>query len=119
MTDYLKRYNKGVSSTTRPMRCKPHPGEIWWVTMLDGIKDRPVLVLSCSGDSVVFLKCTSQPGQSCARNTIDDCFEAGLDKRTYVDPERRSVHRSRLLRKMGSLSEYDRSKFGLREAHID
>ncbi len=113
MTDYTKKYCKSVNAVSKPMRCKPNPGDIWWVTMLDGIKDRPILVLECVGDTVTYLKCTSQPSQIRSRGVIEDCFDAGLDKVTYVDPERRSMQRSRLLRKIGSLSEYDRSKFGL------
>ena len=113
MTDYLKRYYKGVNAASKPMRCRPSPGEIWWVEKLDGIKDRPILILKCSGNVVTFLKCTSQPGQTRSRNVIGDCFDAGLDKVTYVDPEQRTIQRSRLLRKMGALSDYDRSKFGL------
>ena len=47
------------------------------------------------------------------RDTIEDFYDAGLDKATYVDPEVRTIPRTRLVRKMGELSEYDREKFGL------
>ncbi|MGI6078321.1 MAG: hypothetical protein ACOYCB_09215 [Fastidiosipilaceae bacterium] len=91
----------------------PMPGEVWWVSNLDNIKDRPILVLDCSSGIVTYRKCTSQTSVFRQRDTIEDYYEAGLDKATYVDPERRSISRTRLVRKMGELSDYDRQKFGL------
>ncbi len=43
----------------------------------------------------------------------EDYYDAGLDKATYADPDRRTMERNRLVRKMGELSEFDRQKFGM------
>ena len=51
---------------------------------------------------------TSRP-----RDVIKDYYDAGLDKATYVNPDRRTIERNRLVRKMGELSEFDREKFGM------
>ena len=91
----------------------PVPGEIWWVANLYGIKDRPILVLSCSGGTVTYRKCTSQTSNFRQRDLIEDFYDAGLEKATYVDPEIRTISRTRLVRKMGELSEFDRQKFKL------
>ena len=91
----------------------PRPGDIWWVSMLDNIKGRPILVLACENDIVAFRKCTSQLSDFRERVVIEDYYEAGLDKATYVDPELRRITRSKLVRKMGHLSEFDSLKFGL------
>ena len=114
MVDYMDKYKRGLKAMNRTAKCRPKPGEIWWVSDLDGIKDRPILVLSCNGDVVTYRKCTSQASVIRQRDLIEDCLEAGLDKPTYVDPERFTIPRSRLDRRMGKLSEEDRSKFGLR-----
>lgn len=91
----------------------PQPGEIWWAPNLDGIKDRPVLILGHTGNSYTFRKCTSQTSAIRKRDLIEDYYEAGLEKATYVDPDRRTIDRNRLARKMGELSDFDRPKFGL------
>ena len=114
MVDYMDKYKRGLKAMNKTSKSKPKPGEIWWVSDLDGIKDRPILVLSCNGDVVTYRKCTSQASVIRQRDLIEDCLEAGLDKPTYVDPERFTIPRSRLDRRMGKLSEEDRSKFGLR-----
>ena len=113
MTDYMARYKRNLKSMCKAERGTPQPGEIWWVSMLDGIKDRPVLVLGHQGSSVFFRKCTSQYSSYLPRDTIEDYYDAGLDKATYVDPNLRSIPRSQLIRKMGMLSDFDREKFGL------
>ena len=113
MTDYMKQYKRNEKSKNNAGRGTPMPGEIWWVSNLDNIKDRPVLVLGCSGNMVTFRRCTSQTSTVRQRDLIEDYMEAGLDKETYVDKEVRSTPRDRLVRKIGMLSEYDREKFGL------
>ncbi len=114
MTDYMAQYRRGLKAMRKADKRRPRPGEIWWAPMLDGIKDRPVLVLSCDGDVVAYRKCTSKASASRRRDLIEDCLEAGLDRPTYVDQERRTVPRSGLARRMGELSESDRGKFGIR-----
>ena len=94
-------------------KARPHPGEIWWAEMLDGIKDRPVLILGCDGTTVIFRKCTTKSGNCVQRDIIEEPFEAGLDQMTYVDPEIRTISRKGLVRKMGGLSDMDLTKFGL------
>ena len=113
MVDYMDKYKKGLKAMNKTAKCKPKPGEIWWVSNLDGIKDRPILVLFCNGDTVTYRKCTSQTSMIRQRDLIEDCLDAGLDKPTYVDPERFTISRGRLVRRMGELSENDRSKFGM------
>ncbi len=88
----------------------PRPGEIWWAPNLDNIKDRPVLVLKNEGGRIVCRKCTTQYKTYVQYDTIEDYLEAGLDKKTYVDPVTRIIPRGCLSRKMGSLTKSDREK---------
>ena len=113
MTDYMKQFKRSNGTENNRGKGTPQPGEIWWASNLDGIKDRPVLVLGHSGNMVTIRKCTSQTSTVRQRDLIVDYMEAGLEKETYVDPEVRSVPRDRLARKLGRLSEYDCQKFGL------
>ena len=113
MTDYMVQYKRNLKAMNKAGKGVPQPGEIWWVSMLDGIKDRPILILGYDGGMVTFRKCTSQYSTLHPRDTIDDYYDAGLDKATYVDPNCRTISRQSLVRRMGSLSEYDRQKFGL------
>ena len=113
MTDYMTQYKRNLKSMNNAGKGTPQPGEIWWVSNLDGIKDRPVLILGHNGNMYTFRKCTSQTSTSRQRDVIEDYYDAGLDKATYVDPDRRTIERNRLVRKMGELSESDREKFGM------
>ncbi len=114
MTDYLNRYKKGSKTPhNRGGGSAPRPGDIWWVSNLDGVKDRPILILSVDGDTVTFRKCTSQASAVRSRDVIIEYEYAGLDKETYVDPEVRTGSKSKLVRKLGELSDYDRPNFGL------
>ncbi|MBR6205523.1 MAG: hypothetical protein IKQ60_10905 [Candidatus Methanomethylophilaceae archaeon] len=111
MTDYLGQYKRSQQSRHNRSPRDPKPGEVWWVENLDGVKDRPILVVGASGGVVRFRRCTSQPGIGMRRDVIEDYVEAGLEKETYVDAGIREVQSTRLVRKLGSLSEYDRKKF--------
>ena len=113
MSDYMTQYKRNLRAANKACKGTPAPGEIWWVSNLDGIKDRPILIMDCTSGVVTFRKCTSQISAFRQRDIIEDYYEAGLDKATYVDPERRTIPRIRLVRKMGELSDYDRQKFGL------
>ena len=113
MTDYMTQYKRNEKAKNNSGKGTPQPGEIWWALDLDGIKDRPVLILGHNGNTYTFRKCTSQTGTVVKRDMIEDYTAAGLDKPTYVDPEKRSIGRNRLAWKVGELSEYDRDKFGL------
>lgn len=113
MSDYMNQYKRNIKAMNKSGKGTPTPGEIWWVSNLDGIKDRPILVLNCASGTVTYRKCTSQASTFRQRDTIEDFYDAGLDKATYVDPEVRTIPRTRLVRKMGELSEYDREKFEL------
>ncbi len=113
MTDYMNQYRRNLRALNKSSRTKPRPGEIWWAEMLDGIKDRPVLVLGCDGSNVTFRKCTTKSGNCVQRDLIEEPFDAGLDQMTYVDPEMRTISRKGLVRKMGELSDTDLTKFGL------
>ena len=113
MTDYMVRYKRNLRAMNKSARGMPQPGEVWWVSMLDGIKDRPVLILGHQGNTIFFRKCTSQYSDYLPRDVIEDYYDAGLDKATYVDPDLRMIERDQLVRKMGDLSDFDRDKFGL------
>lgn len=114
MSDYMSQY-KRQSSKPKNVAGKgtPKPGELWWASNVDGIKDRPVLIVGQKGGDFTFRKCTSQTSMVKQRDVIEDYYEAGLEKATYVDPDRCTIGRNRLLWKVGELSDYDRSKFGL------
>ena len=113
MTDCMLQYKRGLKAANKTTKASPHPGEVWWVSNLDNVKDRPILVLYMDGDLVVFRKCTSQTSDFRKRELIEDYLEAGLEKATYVDPDIRRIERSRLVRRLGKLSEWDASKFNL------
>ncbi len=113
MTNYMHQYKRNIKAMNSSGKAKPYPGEIWWVEMLDGIKDRPVLILGCDGATVTFRKCTTKTSNCVQRDLIEEPFEAGLDQETYVDPEKRTISRKGLVRKMGELSDLDRERFGL------
>ena len=118
MTDYFKQYKRNEKAKARPAKGTPQPGEIWWVSNLDGIKDRPVLILGHSGNMYQYRKCTSQLSGTRERAIIEDYIEAGLEKETYVDAEIRTIERSKLVRRLGELSDYDRERFGLRASQL-
>lgn len=111
MSDYMRQYKRNLRAMDKISKATPQPGEVWWVSNLDGIKDRPVLIFGHDGNGYYFRKCTSQFSISRPYDIIEDYYDAGLDKSTYVDPEMRLIGRSRLVRKMGELSEFDRGKF--------
>ena len=113
MSDYMVQYKRNLKSMNKSGRGTPAPGEIWWVSMLDDIKDRPILVTGYSHGVVTFRKCTSQFSSYRERDIIEYYYDAGLDKATYVDLDLRTISRGSLVRKMGELSEYDRTKFCL------
>ena len=113
MTDYMVQYRRNLKAMNNAGKGTPQAGEIWWVSNLDGIKDRPVLILGHQGSTFMFRKCTSQYSTAHPRDTIEDYYDAGLDKATYVDPNVRTIPRSQLVRRMGRLSDLDCDKFGL------
>ncbi len=83
MTDYLKQYNKRKNASNRSNNADQRPGEIWRVSNLDGVKDRPLLVISRSGDAVAYRKCTSSTVSVRLKDIIEDYISEGLEKR-YV-----------------------------------
>ncbi len=111
--DYLKQYNRRKNPSNRSNNADPKPGEIWWASNLDGVKDRPVLVISRSGDTVTYRKCTSSTGFVRPKDLIEDYISAGLEKETYVDAEVRTISRNRMVRRLGKLCEEDLQRFGL------
>ncbi len=113
MTDYLNQYKKGQKSRHNRSHRNPNPGEVWWVENLDGVKDRPILVVGVQGSDVRYRRCTTQSGGARSRDVIEDYMEAGLDKETFVDREVRTIQSTHLVRKLGTLSQYDREKFRL------
>ena len=112
MTSYLAQYQKVQKRFSKKNSIRPCPGEVWFASNVDGIKDRPILIFSVSGDHIACKKCTSRPNDIRRRVLIEDYINAGLEKDTYVDPEPKTLLRSDLLWKMGSLSEDDRRLLG-------
>ncbi|MBR4225692.1 MAG: hypothetical protein IKR86_02725 [Candidatus Methanomethylophilaceae archaeon] len=110
MADYLSQYRKGQRSRHNRSPRSPLPGEVWWVENLDGVKDRPIVVVGVSGNDVRFRRCTSQHSDALARDVIEDYYEAGLERETFVDREVRSIPSTHLVRRLGALSEYDRRR---------
>ena len=113
MTDYMAQYKRNLKAINASGKATPHLGDIWWVSNLDGIKDRPILVLEFKDGVVTFLKCTSQSKDYRESVLIEDYYEAGLEKATYIDPQIRTISRNRLVRRLGKLSDYDASKIDL------
>ena len=111
MADCLNQYMKSRRTRHNRSPRAPNPGEVWWVENLDGIKDRPILVVGTRNGDVLFRRCTSQSGGADARDAIEDYMEAGLEMETYVDRVIRSIPSTHLVRRLGSLSQYDREKF--------
>ena len=109
----MNQYKRNNKAKNTAGKGTPQPGEIWWVSNLDNIKDRPVLIIGHTGNIYRFRKCTSKTSVTHQRDLIEDSIGAGLEKDTYVDPEIRSIERKRLVRKLGKLSDYDREKFGI------
>ena len=113
MVDYLNQYKKGQKARHNRSPRNPNPGEVWWIENLDGVKDRPILVTGVQGGNVMFRRCTSQNGGAQSRDVIEYYMEAGLEKETFVDREVRTIQSTHLVRKLGTLSKYDREKFRL------
>ncbi len=111
--DYLKQYNRRKNPSNRSNNADPRPGEVWWVANLDGVKDRPVLVIARNGDTVTYRKCTSSTGSARPKDVIEDHISAGLEKETYVDAEVRTIARNRMVRRLGKLCDLDMERFGL------
>ncbi len=109
----MVRFKRNLKTINSSGKAVPHSGEIWWVSNLDGIKDRPILVLDFKDGVVTFHKCTSQFKDYRESVLIEDYYEAGLEKATYIDPEIRIISRGRLVRRLGKLSDYDSLKIGL------
>ena len=111
MTDYMQQYRRSQKPPRKDTGSVPRRGEVWWASRVDGVKDRPVVILSCSGSSVSYRRCTSQEGVAQMRKLIEDYDIAGLDRPTYLDPVPCSMDRARLVRRLGHLSDYDSRKF--------
>lgn len=108
MVDYMHQYRKSQRSPVRDTGTIPVRGEVWWASRVDGVKDRPIVVLSYADGRVTYRRCTSQEGMTQMRQLIEDYDIAGLDRPTFLDPVPCTMDRSRLVRRLGVLSEYDR-----------
>jgi hypothetical protein len=111
MTDYMHQYRRSNKAPKKDTGSTPKRGEVWWASRVDGIKDRPVVILSYSDPKVTFRSCTSQDSTTHVRELIEDYDVAGLDRPTYLSPVSKDMDRARLVRRLGSLSKYDREKF--------
>ena len=111
MTDYMHQYRRSNKAPRKDTGSIPKRGEVWWASRVDGVKDRPVVILSFSEPKVTFRSCTSQDSMMQIRELIEDYDVAGLDRPTYLAPIIKEMDRARLVRKLGVLSQYDRGKF--------
>ena len=59
MTDYMHQYRRSQKPRRRDTGSTPKRGEVWWASKIDGVKDRPIVILSYSNDKVTFYKCGS------------------------------------------------------------
>lgn len=107
----MNQYRKSQKPQRRDSGSVPNRGDVWWASRIDGVKDRPIVILSFDGTKVTYRKCTSQDSMTQMRELIEDFDIAGLERATYLDPKPSTLDRSRLIRRMGHLSEYDRTKF--------
>ena len=82
-------------------------------SMLDGIKDRPVIIVDYGYGTATVLKCTTKFNQEYHSQRIVDYADAGLSSETFVDPVRRIVSLDSLVWRIGELSEHDRGRFGV------
>ena len=110
MVDYMNQYRRTQKPARRDTGSTPKRGEVWWASKVDGVKDRPIVILSVNNNQVTYRRCTSQDGTSQMRMLIEDFDVAGLDRATYLDPVPCTMDRSKLIRKLGVLSEYDRKQ---------
>ena len=106
-----------MQSPSRGNKDAPKSGEIWYADALmfnDGIhsKDRPVLIKKRNDQMFDCYKCTSQSKDIRERYEIKDLDEAGLDHRTFIDYDILQIPRSKLMYRMGKLSDDDRAAFG-------
>ena len=101
----VARYNKGVS--------KYRKGDICWINNLEfrnsiiRCKGRPVLILSVKNGIARCRRCTSQTSTFRDRRVIEDLFETGLLKTTYVDMEVVEYPVDRMGKVIGHLSKND------------
>ena len=64
MTDYMNQYERNLKAMNNSGKGTPQPGEIWWVSNLNGIKDRPVLILGHTGSTYTFFMGGSTAGKN-------------------------------------------------------
>jgi mRNA-degrading endonuclease toxin of MazEF toxin-antitoxin module len=107
----MHQYRRSSRAPRKDTGSVPVRGEVWWASRVDGIKDRPVVILSFSDPKVTFRSCTSKDSAVQSRELIEDYDIAGLDRPTYLSPTIKEMDRARLVRRIGSLSQYDRAMF--------
>lgn len=101
------------------MSNEPKKGEVWWAKNMKfdndaGAKSRPVVVISCDGETARVKICTTKSEGFKQRTEILDPIFAGLDdKQSYVVNEIKEVSRQKLSRKLGELCIEDREALGL------
>ena len=89
------------------------PGEVYYAKDLPydqkiGNKSRPVIVVEDRRDYIICMKCSTKSAGEQFRYKICDGFEAGLDHDTYIVPQLIRVPKTKLQRRLGTLSKYDR-----------
>lgn len=102
----------------RSNMAQPRPGEVWFVKNLEfegggGGKNRPVVIISCQKSAVICCKCTTRFSGNPNLCPILDLDLAGLGKETLVDVTRLTLDKSKLLHKIGDLSDEDRDNIGI------
>ncbi len=113
MNNVLDQYKKSQIGRKTNKSYIPKPGELWWVDNFDGVKGRPILVIRFNNGIVSYRRCTTKVGEFSNRTIIEEYDYAGLEEKTYVDSEIRTMGRNRLTWRIGALSEYDSAKFGI------
>lgn len=106
-TEKKVKHNTGGGSV-------PKKGEVWWTDMMmfegrtEG-KGRPVVVVSCDGQTAYIRVCTTQGSGMKSRTELIFPLYAGLDDKTsYVIDEVKPIPRKNLTRKLGVLCDEDK-----------
>ena len=78
-------------------------------------KGRPIIYLGREGNTVSYLKCTTQRSLEKDQLEIIDLISAGLLKRTYVEPVVRYLSFSHLEYRLGRLCKEDMEYLGIKK----
>ena len=90
----------------------PKKGEVWCAKNIEftdkiGVKSRPIVIKSITGDVIEYYRCTTKcvPGA----HRIIDAISAGLYRDTYIIPRVDRIDVKRLAYRYGELSRFDKA----------